>query len=285
MRVVLTVSTSDSSAGAGIQGDLKALQAHGTYGASVIVTILAENTVSVRQMMPVPVNYVTAQFEAVCDDLSVDAVKIGALPSIAHVTCVTEAIRRYGLRNVVVDPTIFATGGDALSSVDTMARLQTELLPLTRCLCPNRLELGQFFGTEPLLDHDDAISAARRLLQYGVQAVLITGGYGDGAESDDVLVTGEEVSLFTATRSRVRSIHGTGCALTTVIAAGLAHDLDLKEAVGAAKAYVTAAIQAGALLRIGQGNGPIDHNVNLPRTLSTFTSRATSSPPVRPGAY
>jgi hydroxymethylpyrimidine/phosphomethylpyrimidine kinase len=285
MRVVLTVSTSDSSSGAGIQGDLKALQAHGTYGASVITNILAENTVSVRHAMPVPVQYVTAQFEAVCDDLSVDAVKIGALPSASHVTCVTEAVRRYGLTNIVIDPTVFATGGDALSDAGTMARLRSELLPLTSCLCPNRLELGQFFGVEPLLELDDAVAAARRLLLEGVQAVLVTGGYGDGPDADDVLVTTDDVAVFSATRSRVRSIHGTGCALTSVIAAGLAHGLTLIEAVGAAKAYVTAAIQAGALLRIGQGNGPIDHTVNLPKSLSTFTSRAIPSPSVRPGAY
>jgi hydroxymethylpyrimidine/phosphomethylpyrimidine kinase len=155
--------------------------------------------------------------------------------------------------------------------------VRRDLLPLTRCICPNRLELGEMFATEPLLNDDDAIAAARWLIREGGHAVLITGGYGDGATSDDLLVTETEVQTFSAVRSRVRSIHGTGCALTSVIAAGLAHGYTLSAAIATAKAYITAAIEGGARLRIGQGAGPVDHNAHLPHSVTAFRSRPATS--------
>lgn len=281
MRVVLTVSTSDSSGGAGIQGDIKTLQAHGVYGASVIVNMAAENTVNIQQVFPVPPEFVGHQFDAVCADLTVDAVKIGGLPTAAHVHAVVAALHRHGLRQIVIEPTIFGTNGDTLGGADVIAPCRQDLFPLAACLCPNRFELCHFLETELTADVDDLVAGARRLVAEGAEAVLVTGGFDDAPEAVDLLVTARDVQRFAAPRSRGRHRHGSGCALTSAIAAGLAQGLSLPEAVGTAKLFVTEAIMTGSLVNLGQGVGPVNHMARQPKSPWALRSPAAPSRPER----
>jgi hydroxymethylpyrimidine/phosphomethylpyrimidine kinase len=256
---VLTIAGSDSSGGAGIQADLKTFSALKVYGASVITALTAQNTRAVTAIHDVPPEFVTAQLDAVFDDLAIGAVKIGMLSSPAIIAAVVAALRRHGPRHVVIDPVMVAKSGDRLLREDAVSALKAELLPLATVITPNVPEAAVLLETPPALDEAGMIQAAARLRALGPKAVLLKGGHLERADSIDVLDDGGEPLTLAAPRVATRNTHGTGCTLSAAIAALLARGLPLRAAVREAKAYLTAAIRAADRLHVGHGHGPVHH--------------------------
>jgi len=257
---VLSIAGSDSGGGAGIQADLKTFAALGCFGMTAITAITAQNTQGVRSIHGIPPAMLRDQIDAVVEDIGVDAVKIGMLhaPDIAEV--VADAIRRHALPHVVLDPVMVATSGDRLIAPDTVAVLVEALFPLAAVVTPNLDEAGMLLG-RGIADEAAMEAAAQDLLGLGANAVLIKGGHLPGDALVDLLARqgGEPPLRLRAARVDTRNGHGTGCTLSSAIAAHLAIGLALPEAVSAAHAYVQAAIQAGAGVCTGRGSGPLDH--------------------------
>jgi hydroxymethylpyrimidine/phosphomethylpyrimidine kinase len=255
----LTIAGSDSGGGAGIQADLKTFSALGVYGASVITALTAQNTLGVTAVHDVPATFVTAEIDAVFSDIGFDAVKIGMLSQAPVIRAVRSGLDRWGARNVVLDPVMVATSGDVLLAADAIASLRELLLPRADLVTPNLAEAAKISG-EPIATTREAMVAQGRIIvAMGARAVLVKGGHGDSVAAEDVLVDARGEQWFTAPRHRTRNTHGTGCTLSSAIAAGLALGLDLVQAVRVAKAYLTAAIRTADRLGIGGGHGPVDH--------------------------
>jgi hydroxymethylpyrimidine/phosphomethylpyrimidine kinase len=257
--IALTIAGSDSSGGAGIQADLKTFAACGVYGASVITAMTAQNTLGVAAIHPVPADFVTAQIDAVFDDLDVKAVKIGMVAQHAVIDAIVAGLERWSPTHVVLDPVMVATSGDRLLAPDAVAALRTKLIPRARIITPNLPEAAALLDAPVAADAAEIESQGRRLLALGARAVLIKGGHGQGAESIDYLITADGVVALAAPRIASSNTHGTGCSLSSAIAAGLAKGEDLQTAVRGAKTYVTAAIAAADRLAVGRGHGPIHH--------------------------
>ncbi len=257
--IALTIAGSDSSGGAGIQADLKTFAALGVYGASVITALTAQNTRGVGGIHPVPAEFVTAQLDAVFGDLDVKAVKIGMVAQLATVAAIATALVRWPQAAVVLDPVMVATSGERLLSADAVAGLRAKLVPRATLITPNLPEAAALLD-EPVASGEAAIAEqGRRLLALGCPAVLIKGGHAEGAESIDYLVTASRTIALPAPRIATGNTHGTGCSLSSAIAAGLAGGEALETAVRNAKAFVTAAIAAADRLDVGHGHGPIHH--------------------------
>jgi hydroxymethylpyrimidine/phosphomethylpyrimidine kinase len=257
--IAVTIAGSDSGGGAGIQADLKTFSALGVYGASVITALTAQNTFGVAAIHDVPPEFVTAQIDAVFSDLRVDAVKIGMLSRPEIIAAVAAGLDRYGARNVVLDPVMVAASGDALIVDEAVAALAALLLSRVMLITPNLPEAARLLG-EPRASGREAMEdQAVRLRAKGANAVLLKGGHGGGSESADFLLTGEGGRWFSAPRIATENTHGTGCTLSSAIAAGLANGETLEAAVAAAKDFVTAAIAASDRQRIGRGRGPVHH--------------------------
>lgn len=257
--IAVTIAGSDSSGGAGIQADLKTFSALGVYGASVIAALTAQNTRGVTAIHDVPAAFIAAQIDAVFSDLAVDAVKIGMLSVPAAITAVADGLARHHARNVVLDPVMISTSGARLlapEAVDTLIRL---LLPAADLITPNLPEAAALLDVPVATGEAEMRAQGEALLARGARAVLIKGGHSEGPESADLLVTPAGAARFTAPRVSTRNTHGTGCTLSSAVAAGLARGLPLAEAVGAAKDYVAAAIAAADRLTIGTGFGPVHH--------------------------
>jgi hydroxymethylpyrimidine/phosphomethylpyrimidine kinase len=259
--IALTIAGSDSSGGAGIQADLKTFAALGVYGASAITAITAQNTLGVRAIHDVPPDMIAAQINAVFDDLAVGAVKIGMLSQLATIEAVARALARRRAPNVVLDPVMVATSGARLLVPDAVLALREHLFPLASIVTPNLPEAAALTGASLARDDNEMEVQARHLLGEGARAVLIKGGHGSGAESADLLVGQEskDTYRFAAPRIATSNTHGTGCTLSSAIAAGLAKGLSLVEAVEDAKTFVTAAITAADRLQVGHGHGPLHH--------------------------
>jgi hydroxymethylpyrimidine/phosphomethylpyrimidine kinase len=257
--VALTIAGSDSSGGAGIQADLKTFAALGVYGASVITALTAQNTSGVTGIHQVPSDFVAAQIDAVFGDLAIGAVKIGMVAQLATIDAIAAGLERWSPRHVVLDPVMVATSGDRLLAADAVAALRTKLIPRAALITPNLPEAAALLD-EPVAATEAAIERqGKRLLAIGCAAVLIKGGHGQGADSTDYLVTGSGVIALAAPRIATQNTHGTGCSLSSAIAAGLAKSEDLETAVRNAKAWVSAAIAAADRFRVGHGHGPIHH--------------------------
>jgi len=257
--VALTIAGSDSSGGAGIQADLKTFAAFGVYGASVITALTAQNTQGVSGIHQVPAEFVAAQLDAVFGDLTVGAVKIGMVAQLSAIEAIAAGLSRWSPKNVVLDPVMVATSGDRLLAVDAVERLRTKLIPRAMLITPNLPEAAALLD-EPVAAGEAAIEdQARRLLALGCEAVLIKGGHGQGAESIDYLVTARGTLALSAPRIAIQNTHGTGCSLSSAIAAGLAKGEDLETAVRQAKAWISAAIAAADRFSVGHGHGPIHH--------------------------
>ena len=241
----LTIAGSDPSGGAGIQADLKTFSACGCYGMSAIVAVVDENTVGVTGVHPVPVDFVTGQIRSVLDDIGADAVKIGMLHSSELIRAVRQTLAAYDIRNVVLDPVMVATSGDRLLQEEAIATLQEELVPFVRVITPN-------------------IPEAEILLGRKV-SVLLKAGHLHDAELIDVFYNAEtdEATPLRSMRLDTPNTHGTGCTLSSAVAAFLAQGLPLDEAVVCAKEYINAAIIAGAEYEIGKGHGPVHHFFNF----------------------
>jgi hydroxymethylpyrimidine/phosphomethylpyrimidine kinase len=257
--VALTIAGSDSSGGAGIQADLKSFAALGVYGASVITALTAQNTKSVTGIHAIPPDFVAAQMDAVFSDLAVGAVKIGMLASAEIVAVVAAGLERWRASKIVLDPVMVATSGDRLlqpKAIDTLLRV---LLPHALIVTPNLPEAATLLDRPTARDETEMRDQAERLRALGPKAVLIKGGHRPGSESVDLLVDETRVIRYAAARIATKNAHGTGCTLSSAIAAGLAKGRDLPDAVREAKDYVTAAIAAADRLHIGSGHGPVHH--------------------------
>jgi hydroxymethylpyrimidine/phosphomethylpyrimidine kinase len=257
--VALTIAGSDSSGGAGVQADLKTFAALGVYGASVITALTAQNTTGVRGIHQVPADFVTAQIDAVFGDLDVKAVKIGMVSQRGAIDAIVAGLARWSPKHVVLDPVMVATSGDHLLAKDAVARLRSELIPRASLITPNLPEAAALLN-EPVAESEAAIaSQGKRLLAMGCGAVLIKGGHGQGSESIDYLFDGNRTLALVAPRIDSKNTHGTGCSLSSAIAAGLAKGEELETAVRMAKAWISEAIESADRLGVGHGHGPVHH--------------------------
>jgi hydroxymethylpyrimidine/phosphomethylpyrimidine kinase len=257
--IAVTIAGSDSGGGAGIQADLKTFSALGVYGASVLTALTAQNTMGVAAIHDVPPEFITAQIDAVFSDLKVGAVKIGMLSQAATIAAVADGLDRHRPDHVVLDPVMVAASGDKLLQPDAVDSLRRLLIPKARLLTPNLPEAAALLDAPFAEDEAAMRSQAERLIALGAGAVLIKGGHGSGPESVDLLVERHTVVRLPAERIVTDNTHGTGCTLSSAVAAGLAKGMALTEAVRAAKSYVTEAIKAADRLEIGAGNGPVHH--------------------------
>ena len=257
--IAVTVAGSDSSGGAGIQADLKTFGALGVYGASVIVALTAQNTQGVTGIHDVPANFITAQMDAVFSDLDVGAVKLGMLSQTASIEAVAKGLADHRAKNIVLDPVMVATSGDRLLAADAVEALRTLLIPRALVITPNLAEAAALVEASPARNEKEMEIQARELLALGARNVLIKGGHGMSDESVDLLIGHGDVVRLSARRITTGNLHGTGCTLSSAIAAGLAKGLDLREASREAKVYVTGAIAAADTLAVGHGHGPLHH--------------------------
>ncbi|WP_039050555.1 bifunctional hydroxymethylpyrimidine kinase/phosphomethylpyrimidine kinase [Comamonas thiooxydans] len=259
---VLSIAGSDSGGGAGIQADLKTCAALGCYGMTAITAITVQNTLGVTGIHGIPLDTVRGQIDAVVQDIGVDAVKIGMLATPDVVSVVADAIRRHGIRNVVLDPVMVATSGDRLIVPETAQALVQELFPLATVITPNLDEAALLLGRS--IDGIAALDAAvADLLAMGAPAVLLKGGHLSGDLVMDVLGRqGRQAGDYLRLQSQrivTHNGHGTGCTLSSAIASFLAQGLALEAAVTEARSYILGAIEAGAEVYTGQGHGPLNH--------------------------
>ena len=254
----LTIAGSDSGGGAGIQADLKTFSAHGVYGASAITGLTAQNTLGVLSVEPVSNAMIAAQIRAVLDDIPMGAVKIGMLGTADIVETVAAALSGYH-GPIVLDPVMVAKSGDPLLAEDAIAALIRDLLPRAAILTPNLPEAARLLGTEAANSPDDAEAQGRALLALGPGAVLMKGGHGAGAVCTDLLVSKAGMIRHEAARIHTRNTHGTGCSLSSAIAAQLAKGRELKDAVHHAHLWLHEAIAHADRLDIGAGHGPVHH--------------------------
>jgi hydroxymethylpyrimidine/phosphomethylpyrimidine kinase len=255
---VLSIAGSDSGGGAGIQADLKTFAALGCYGMTAITALTAQNTRGVRSIHTVPPAMLRDQIDAVIGDIGAHAVKIGMLHTPETVAVVAEAIDRHDLRKVVLDPVMVATSGAVLIETSATEVLARELLPRADLITPN-LDEATLLSGRPLRTVDDMESAAAALLTRGARAVLLKGGHLPGETVVDLLLTETGAYRMEAPRIHSANTHGTGCTLSSAIAARLALGDPLPEAVRHGRDYVHRALRAGAPMRTGTGSGPLDH--------------------------
>jgi len=257
--IALTIAGSDSSGGAGIQADLKTFAALGVHGASVLTALTAQNTQGVTAIHDVPPGFIAAQIDAVFADLHVGAVKIGMVSGAAAIEVVGAGLARHQAKNVVLDPVMVATSGATLLATEAIDKLRRDLIPRALVVTPNLPEAAALTGATLARNEHEMEIQAREILALGARTVLIKGGHAEGAESVDLLIGQDGVLRLSAARVSSRNTHGSGCTLSSAIAAGLAKGCPLHDAVRAAKAYVTAAIAAADHLNVGQGPGPLHH--------------------------
>lgn len=257
--VALTIAGSDSGGGAGVQADLKAMASFGVYGTSVLTAVTAQNTVAVTAVQEVRTDVVEAQIAAVLDDFDVKAVKIGMLASSGVVRAVARGLLEYR-GAVVLDPVMVAKSGDSLLRDDAVDALAGELVPRATILTPNLPEAGRLLGRKSADSVPERAEQGNALLRLGPSAVLMKGGHAAGTECHDVLVMrGARPRVFSSVRIDTRHTHGTGCTLSSAIAASLARGHALPAAVEAAHTYLHHAIRAADRLDLGSGHGPVHH--------------------------
>jgi hydroxymethylpyrimidine/phosphomethylpyrimidine kinase len=256
---VLTIAGSDSGGGAGIQADLKTFAALGCYGMSAITALTAQNTVGVQGIHAVPASFLKAQIQSVMDDIGADALKIGMLHEPGIVEVVAWAIDHYNIRQVVLDPVMVATSGDRLIAQETVQVLVRELFPRVTVVTPN-LDEAQLLLGQPIASAQALDAAAQGLLAMGARAVLLKGGHLASEEVVDVLVQAQgPTRRLASARIPSRNVHGTGCTLSSAIAAHLALGHGLEDAVVLARSFILSAIEQGAQVQTGQGHGPLNH--------------------------
>ena len=256
---VLTIAGSDSGGGAGIQADLKTFAALRAYGASAITAVTAQNTQGVRAVHQLPPEIITAQIAAVFEDLQIAAVKIGMIGNAEAIEAVADALEQASGVPIVLDPVMVAASGDPLLEAGAEAVLKSRLLPLADVLTPNLPEAARLLGSDRAEDEAAMRGQAEALAGLGPKAVLIKGGHGTGDEALDILFAEGEFARFTALRVPTKNVHGTGCTLSSAIAALLARGFTLHEAVREAKMYLTSALSEADKLNVGQGAGPLHH--------------------------
>jgi hydroxymethylpyrimidine/phosphomethylpyrimidine kinase len=254
---LLSIAGSDPSGGAGVQADLKTFSALRCYGMAAVTALTAQNTRGVASVHPLAPKIVAAQIVSIFADVEVDAVKIGMLaqPDIAHT--VADALMRAKAQNVILDPVLAATSGDALSGAGLVEAINA-ISPLAALITPNLSEAAALTGAPLAQNVKEMEAQARALVLQGARAALVTGGHLEG-EPVDVLYDGGQVRLFHGRRIETRNTHGTGCALSSAIAARLAHGATLVDAIAQAKSWLEAALDASHELNVGSGRGPPHH--------------------------
>ena len=255
MKTALTIAGSDSGGGAGIQADLKTFSAHLVYGMSVITAVTAQNTVEVRSIQSIDTSIIVDQMAAVFEDIKVDAVKIGMLGSSEVIETVADQLKIYKPTNIVLDPVMIAKSGDRLLSEDAIATLKTKLLPLATVITPNLPEAEALTGMK-IETKQDIYTTCQKLHGLGAKNVLLKGGHSLG-NPNDLFFDGENFQWLKAERIPTKNTHGTGCTLSSAIAANLANGLSLQDSIEAAKSYITEAIRNS--FPLGHGHGPVHH--------------------------
>lgn len=256
LKQVLTVAGSDSSAGAGIQADLKAMAANGVYGLSVLTSITAQNSKGVTDVYDLPSSIIESQLDAVFDDFDISAVKTGMLSTAGIVETVSRKLRHFGVTNLVVDPVMIAKSGHALLQPDGVDAVRTHLIPLALVLTPNVYEAERLSGLK-ISSVPDARRAAKEIHKLGCRYVLIKGGHLLAEQGTDLLYDGRFFTVFKGEFIETPHTHGTGCTYASAIAAQIALGKPLPDAVQTAKTYVTDAIRHS--LPLGHGKGPTNH--------------------------
>ena len=261
---VLTIAGSDSGGGAGIQADIKAISANGCFAASAITAVTVQNTLGVQAVHPVPLDILEGQIDAVLSDIGADSVKIGMLHSAEVVRIVADKIKKYAVKNVVLDPVMVSTSGHRLIEESAVEVIKEELLPLARVVTPNVPEAEILIG-RAISGECDFEDVAKELADtYGV-SVLLKAGHLTGDMLTDYFYNAEDrtLTLLPSRRVETKNTHGTGCTLSSAFAAALAKGEGLTESAKSAKAYIEQAIIAGAEYRIGGGHGPVNHFFHL----------------------
>ncbi len=258
-HIALTVAGSDSGGGAGIQADLKTFSALGVYGTSAIAALTAQNTVGVQDIHEVPTGFVVTQIDSIFNDIPVDVVKIGMLSNSSVIEAVSDALKKHRAQKIVLDPVMIAASGDRLLASDAVAALKRSLLPMALVVTPNLPEAAALLNAAPARTENEMLAQAREILNLGPSAVLVKGGHDEGPESVDILLTRETSERLSSRRIDTPNTHGTGCTLSSAVAAYLAKGFSLIDSVRAAKAYVWQAISASDRLTIGHGHGPVHH--------------------------
>lgn len=258
-KKTMTIAGSDPSGGAGIQADIKAISACGAYAEAVITSLTSQNTLGVQGVLNTPADVVRTQAESVLDDLGCDSMKTGMLPNAEIIETVADLIRRYDIKHVVVDPVAISTSGAKLISDEAIVSLREQLMPHAEVITPNLHEAEMLSGI-PITQLSDYDRVAERILSLGAKAVLIKGGHlTDEMLTDKLYCSDGSVFDYTNSRIETRNTHGTGCTLSAAIAAFLAQELPLHQAVGHAIEYLHSAIVAGAEYECGHGHGPVHH--------------------------
>ena len=264
IKNVLSIAGVDPSGGAGVLADIKSISAMGAYAAGVVAALTAQNTTAVRGVFPVPASFVREQLDTLFSDVRIDAVKIGMLGEADVVRVVADALRRFKPRWIVIDPVMVAKSGDSLVGKDTVKAIVTELIPLSHVMTPNLPEASVLLGRE-IKDVSQMKEAAVDLYALSNKhcAVLLKGGHLADASCSDFFYDGKEVTELSAKRIATKNTHGTGCALSSAIAAALAKTDDPIEAIREAKTFITNAIAASDELTVGSGHGPVNHFTSL----------------------
>lgn len=253
---VLTIAGSDCSGGAGIQADIKTITMHGHYAMSVITSLTAQNTTGVNGILDIPADFVRKQIDAVFTDIFPDSVKVGMVSNTEIIRVVAEMLRKYCANNIVIDPVMISTSGHNLLAQEAVECLCNELIPLACLVTPNIPETRKLSGKE-INNADDMKKAAVKLSLEFQTAVLVKGGHLEGKAIDVLCEKDGNLTVFESERVDSVNNHGTGCTLSSAIASNLAAGITLSESIVKAKAYISAALDAG--LDLGRGNGPLNH--------------------------
>ena len=259
MRTALSIAGSDSCGGAGIQADLKTMTLNGVYAMSAVTALTAQNTTGVTDVLEVPPAFLQKQLDAVFTDIFPDAVKIGMVSSSPLIRVIAEGLRHYGARNIVVDPVMVATSGSRLMRTDAVETLAEELLPMAALVTPNIPE-GEVLAGMPIHSQEDMAAAAKKIGDAHGCAVLLKGGHSLN-DANDLLYSGGEARWFRGRRIDNPNTHGTGCTLSSAIAANLAKGFSLDDSVERAKAYLSGAL--ADMLDLGHGRGPMNHAFDI----------------------
>ena len=259
MKTALTIAGSDSSGGAGIQADIKTMTANGVYAMSAITALTAQNTTGVTGIFEATPEFLAQEIDAIFTDIYPDAVKIGMVSSAELIATISERLRFYKAKHIVVDPVMVATSGSSLMKTDAVQTLIDELLPLSTVITPNIPE-GEILSSEKIESKDDMERAAKRIGDTYGCAVLLKGGHRVN-DANDLLYAGGEMQWFEGKRIDNPNTHGTGCTLSSAIASNLAKGYSLSESVARPKEYISGALSA--MLDLGKGAGPMQHNFDL----------------------
>ncbi|KDN27443.1 hydroxymethylpyrimidine kinase [Vibrio fortis] len=258
--IVLTIAGSDSGGGAGIQADIKAMSATGSFACSVITAITSQNTQGVSAIFPIPLDHVASQLDAVFSDLNVVAVKVGMLADSNIIKVVADKIKQYQPKHLVIDPVMVATSGDLLLEQSAISTLKEALIPLADIITPNLPEGAALTGKPVPASEADMQDMVEELRALGAKAVLLKGGHLEQDEnSNDLLILPASTALISAKRFPTKNTHGTGCTLSSSIASYLAQGNELTQSVELGKRYISEAIAHADQLNVGQGHGPVNH--------------------------